>query len=699
MNEPEIKLIIACARTKLTPENRVEIKKHAGRIKDWQRVIWIASFHRVIALLYSNLKTTCPDLVPQGILEQLKKIYTNNAVKSFSYSIVLLKIIDLFEKNNIPAIPFKGPTIAEKAYEDLNLRSFGDLDILIKKKDVQRAEKLLLEHGYTAEISFSPPHTQKYLEHENSLSFYHKNSISIDLHWEITGRYLLHHLYFEDFEDRLQTTSLLNKKICSIPDDLMLVYLCIHGTSHCWDRFEWICCFVELIKKQNKQTILNALNLAEAMGAKRMFLLGLYLGQYFLDTQYPEQIQKAIVSDQRVVKCADEIKNQIFDQKTYPIGDAAWRFSPLHTLIRDSFFDRLKYLIYLFTMPTIKEWSKYQVPHWLTPLYRMIRPFRLAVTYFFGNTPGNTFFSSLYQRVKEMVTKKRALGSGALFLFVIYVPGKFIEKLLSTLIAAINKLYYNRYINAKRTNRFHKKFKSKMDKHFYIIGMPGMINFLEPCIELIHNKINLFLILNGVKKNEKKYIAGKYPDLPILELKTFCSSSIPHGDLINLLLHTNENNFGLIDHDLFIFDKKIFNQLDFNDDEFIAGPFELHNRKAGITFPATFFLFINTKIVKKIMTKYKIGAQIYDRIPSRLLPVLKKMNLGYDNFLKEYLNYFDPFNMIFAMAAYEGLKTKIIKIDKDSMLHLGGNRTKELLNESEKTKKLIESIMQKKSVI
>lgn len=384
----EIKLIIACARTEQTPRVMGIIKEQVGKISDWQKVICLSSFHRVGALLYNSLKKTCPDSVPPEILSRLKKKYADNAARNLSLSIKLLKIINLFKKNNVRAIPFKGPVIAEKAYEDLNLRSFSDLDILIKKKDVPTAKNLLVQYGFKAEFKLSPELEQKYLKYENSISFYNKNNLSIDLHWEITGRYLLNHLYFESFADRLQITSFLGQKITCLPDDVMLVYLSVHGTSHCWNKFEWLCCFVELIKRQNEKTIINAFNLAETLGAKRIFLLGLYLGQNLLDAQYPKKIEIAITSDQGIISCANKIKKQMFEQKIYLNDDAAWRFSPTHILIRDSYFDRFRYLVCLLFMPTIKELTKYQLPSRLTLLYYLIRPLRLATAYFFANKIG-----------------------------------------------------------------------------------------------------------------------------------------------------------------------------------------------------------------------------------------------------------------------------------------------------------------------
>ncbi|MEA1967473.1 MAG: nucleotidyltransferase family protein, partial [Thermodesulfobacteriota bacterium] len=551
---------------------------------------------------------------------------------------------------------------------------------------------------YRAEIDLPAKHEEKFMEQENSISFYHKSSIPIDLHWEITGRYLLCPVYMDTFADRIESTLFFERDIFSIPDDIMLVYLCVHGTSHCWERLEWLCCFIELLNRQNEETIFNALNFAEQINAKRIFLLGLFLGQSVLEAKYPANVQSVIEYDDGIVKAGEKISSQMFDTGSDSGHDssagAAWRFSPLHVMIRDSLKDKIGYLVFLLTMPTVKEWSKYPIPYTLTPFYRVIRPFRLAWLFLVGNKLERSFFSSGYKRVKEMVAKKRMKGRGLFFTCFIYLPGRFIEKFLSNSCILINKYIFNKYINKQRLERFHDSHDHIMDHHFYMIGMPGKIDFLEASLELIHNKINLFVILNGVKEGEKKQITKKFPDLPVFDLSTFYSSSIPHGEVINLLMQANEKPFGLIDHDLYIFNDQIFSQLDFNNDEFISGPFEIHNQKAELTFPATFFLYINTPIVKKIMNKYNIGAQIYTRIPSRLLPILNDMNLGYDNFLKGYLNYFDPFNLIFAMAFYEGYKAKILKKNEKDMIHLGGHATDEIIQSKEKLKQVIDSIRQ-----
>jgi hypothetical protein len=46
--------------------------------------------------------------------------------------------------------------------------------------------------------------------------------------------------------------------------------------------------------------------------------------------------------------------------------------------------------------------------------------------------------------------------------------------------------------------------------------------------------------------------------------------------------------------------------------------------------------------------------------------------LGYHNFLKEYLFYFDTLNLIFAMMFYEKLAIKFLEISPGDLYHLGG---------------------------
>jgi len=69
-----------------------------------------------------------------------------------------------------------------------------------------------------------------------------------------------------------------------------------------------------------------------------------------------------------------------------------------------------------------------------------------------------------------------------------------------------------------------------------------------------------------------------------------------HGTVLNLLLRTNDSNFGIIDHDLFLFNPQIFDDLSFKKDECVIGAFKLINTRAQLSFPTTHFMFFNSQV-------------------------------------------------------------------------------------------------------
>ena len=82
------------------------------------------------------------------------------------------EIIRLLEENKIPSVIIKG-TAAAIYYPYPILRTMGDVDLLVKRADMERAAELLEANGFT-------------LIHEKRIDFHHysykKNDITIELH-------------------------------------------------------------------------------------------------------------------------------------------------------------------------------------------------------------------------------------------------------------------------------------------------------------------------------------------------------------------------------------------------------------------------------------------------------------------------------------------------------------------------------------
>ena len=277
-----------------------------------------------------------------------------------------------------------------------------------------------------------------------------------------------------------------------------------------------------------------------------------------------------------------------------------------------------------------------------------------------------------YNRIIRWLHKEGEKGQSTYQTILFGLPKALSLRSYLTFATGINASPVNYNINLVNFTRFQHRHHRLLGGHFYVIVLPGTLHFLTPCLELLPKNLTVFLILNGTRKWENAYLNEKFSSRPAFKLATLPNSSLAHGRVLNLLLENNHSNFGIIDHDLYIFNNKLFDQLTLNYNQYAIGAFELTNAKSGISFPTTHFLYFNARLVKKIMHKYRIDARQYKRILPHLEEDLSKMNLGHHNYLKEYLNYFDTLNLIMAMAHHEGIAAGILESRVEDIYHIGG---------------------------
>ena len=207
--------------------------------------------------------------------------------------------------------------------------------------------------------------------------------------------------------------------------------------------------------------------------------------------------------------------------------------------------------------------------------------------------------------------------------------------------------------NEARFRDFQKQHWGRLNNHFYIIVVPKTLDMLECCLTLLPRNLRLFLILNGLHPWEQEFVNRVYRNIPKFILETN-NRPILHDRVLDLLMECNHFNFGIIDQDCFVLDGRFFSRLQIADNEFAISPFSSLNRKSNITFPRTFFLLFNTSVIHHIRRQYNLSFKRCWTIPSRLEAQLMDLNLGYHNFPHDSLNYFDNFQLIWAVALHQG---------------------------------------------
>jgi hypothetical protein len=266
--------------------------------------------------------------------------------------------------------------------------------------------------------------------------------------------------------------------------------------------------------------------------------------------------------------------------------------------------------------------------------------------------------SANVRAIERYIANRRVRGDSLVVAVTLRLPTALVRRAYSKFAQFFNGRVLGNLLNGRRLRRFHADVVSASGGHFYVIVMPGTLHFLMQCLALIPRRIKVVLLANGAAAWERRALQHAHPELALFTLRTLPSSSVPHGDVITLLLRNNHAPFGILDHDLYVFDQSVYDQLSFRPNEFALALF--WGRGRGVPYPHTFFLYFDPQPIQRVMQRFRIDARIYRRAPSSLRRRLGELEFGRSHVTKEYLDYFDTLQLLFVAAQAAGLQWRVI---------------------------------------
>jgi hypothetical protein len=384
---PEAELLLCCARTSKDSETASRMTALLREDIDWLRVLELARKHRMMPLLYWHLGVGAFEAIPTHFSEELRSSFHQNSLRNLQLTGELLRITRTFEAHTIPIVPYKGPVLAAMAYENLALREFNDLDILVHKQDVARARDLLISMGYRQQNRLAKAQEAAFLKTQREYVFARKDGTVVELHWAVMPRILSFELEPEDLWDRVSSITLGGDTVSTFSPDDTLLFLCAHGSKHFWYRLAWICDVAELIRVTETIDWERLTEHAGRLGAQRMLFLGLLLANDLIGSPLPQGVTEKIQSDRVVKSLATQVQGWLFQEsgKSSDIfaKDLAEEssFHPFRVRIRERFRDKVLYSTRTALTPTPEDWEFLTLPQPLFPLYYVLRPLRIGARY------------------------------------------------------------------------------------------------------------------------------------------------------------------------------------------------------------------------------------------------------------------------------------------------------------------------------
>jgi hypothetical protein len=345
---------------------------------DWNFILGFAESHSLIPLLYTHLHARAPEKVPPPVYEKLREQFRRISALNMYLSGELRRLLKLFSAHDIEAVPYKGPALAATAYGSIALRHFGDLDILVRQRDVLRVMKLLVAEGYALHPPLNEVQQALMLRTQCNLPFTRDGRrLIVEIHWRVSARLFSSPLDEDDLWENLHTDTFEGMQINALAPEDLLLSLCVHGAKHLWERLSWITDIAQLIEVHADLNWTSLLERARRTGTERMLLLGLYVAHDLLGARLPEEVEGQLQSDPEIVPLARQIYARLFEGGDDASGMSGYFIFQLKA--RRRLRDKFNYCRYVIS-PTEEDLTLISLPAPLAFVYYLLRPLRMLWT-------------------------------------------------------------------------------------------------------------------------------------------------------------------------------------------------------------------------------------------------------------------------------------------------------------------------------
>jgi hypothetical protein len=371
---PAEALLLACARAAVHPPRAVVVPD--GMEGGWDDFLALAARNRLLPLAHHALAEA--DGVPETVRSRLREAFAENARRALRLAGELRRLLDALAAAGIPALAYKGPALAVRAYGNLALRTYSDLDLLVTPEDEPAAARVLIVHGYVGAYGLTAAQDAAFRRVDGDYPFHHPGTdVLVELHARVSSLRFCVELPTAALLARAGTVPLGGGTVRAPADDDLFLALCLHGAKHRWARLEWLACAAALRVRAalDPRALLDR---SAGTGARRTVLLALLLMHDVFDLPLPTGIHPS--ADPLLRSLADEARS-LWSARGDEDAETAPANLRFNARLRDGAADRVRYAARWLFAPSPEDWAWVRLPDALAPLYRVLRPLRLAARY------------------------------------------------------------------------------------------------------------------------------------------------------------------------------------------------------------------------------------------------------------------------------------------------------------------------------
>jgi hypothetical protein len=341
-------------------------------VADWDWVVEGAERHGVLPLI-NRWAAARPTMVPAAIVERIGLSARIQAMQSLMLAGEMVTLSQRLERAGISVMTLKGAPLAVLAYGDLALRPQNDVDLLVHRHDVDRAIVELAAAGYEREHELAPGQDAAFRDVEYHHKLRSAAGTSVELHWGIIKRQFGLRVDESSWWAKTQRVRVGGAEVVTLSNELMLVYLAIHGGKHEWPHLRWIgdIAAVARLEAMDWEAVREV---STSLGTLRMTRLALALASSIAGAKLPAGAEKLANGDPAVPPLASEIRRRL-ERGTEEPGFV--ESTTFQLALRERRRDRAAFVMLRAITPNTSDLEVADLPAEWRGVYHVLRPLRL----------------------------------------------------------------------------------------------------------------------------------------------------------------------------------------------------------------------------------------------------------------------------------------------------------------------------------
>lgn len=318
---------------------------------DWNVLLELGEEHGVLGILASRLQQVGFDGLPPSAREKLQARMRAQHLFTLSMTAELFRILEDFSSSGIDCVLVKGPLLSLLAYGDPAVRSYVDLDLLVRHADILAASSRMIDLGFEPDIPMTVIEAGKI---PGEYLFKRPGTTQIvELHTERTFRYYPRPMPLHTLFARQRRVTLDGREIPALRLEDEFVLNAIHGAKHFWERLMWVADIAALVARHPEIDWKILRKSAEDSGAGRMVRLALQLAETLIRVPVPVPMADEVKADGTTLRLCRQVEQWLPSAGYDP---PVLRERAMFRMRMRGGFAGAAYLVRLSLSPTEEDW-------------------------------------------------------------------------------------------------------------------------------------------------------------------------------------------------------------------------------------------------------------------------------------------------------------------------------------------------------